>query len=357
MDSVLARELNNGKIYVIEMSRFQKSPFSGYGGYVGKRLFCFGCDEDRYGEYISRKIKLEGIDKNYNENICEGCAKILEIIRPFLVPVLQVASHEGRVWWRIPRNIYEKYSDMLFSFRDYNFPHECDEDEYTVILGATDSGYGDPISLDTLLDYLAMIRSHFYYQDNLLITYNDRVYNLNEIKNIINKSNIVSRIDLSDELDKVLSARSNDEKKKTLENFAELILSSIKDFEIKYQNKRTSDSELDMMIINETKDTFLKELGNPILVECKNWESKIPSKEVKAYSTNLRLNNIHTGILFTLRGITGDSYKDAKGFLRQIRTKDDIKILIFDCDDYERIVKGENLKSMLKEKYYETFIY
>lgn len=141
------------------MSDYDKSVFSGYGGRTEKRGFCFGCDEDRYGKMLIQTRKFEGISRVYEEKICEGCNYNLNLIRPFIIPVIQHYSHEGRIWWRIPKHIYDEFKQMLASFRKYNFPYENAEDEYTVILGATDTAYGDDESLDTLLERLSLINA------------------------------------------------------------------------------------------------------------------------------------------------------------------------------------------------------
>ena len=140
------------------MSGCNKSIFSGCES-DAKRGFCFGCDEDRYGKFLKQIKKFEGVPKQYEEKICEGCDYNLNLIRPFIIPVIQHDSHEGRIWWRIPKTIFVNFKEALNSFREYNFPYQDAEDEYTVILGATDTGYGSEESIDTLLEKLSLINS------------------------------------------------------------------------------------------------------------------------------------------------------------------------------------------------------
>jgi hypothetical protein len=140
------------------MSNYDKSVFSGCGGITTIRGFCFGCDEGRNGKVLAHTKRFDGIPKDYEEVICEGCDYNLNLIRPFIIPVIQHNSHEGKIWWRIPKAIYVQFRNILDSFREYNIPYEGNEDEYTVILGVTDTGYGDNLSVDTLLEKLSQIR-------------------------------------------------------------------------------------------------------------------------------------------------------------------------------------------------------
>ena len=140
------------------MSEYNKSVFSGSETQV-KRPFCFGCDEDRCGLMLTQVKTFEGIPTKYEEKICEGCDYNLNLIRPFIIPVIQHESHNGKIWWRIPKAIYENFETSLKAFREYNSPHQDAEDEQTVILGANDTGYGSKESIDTLLEKLSLIKA------------------------------------------------------------------------------------------------------------------------------------------------------------------------------------------------------
>jgi len=140
------------------MSEYNKSVFSGFKSEV-KRPFCFGCDEDRRGLLLTQVKTFQGIPKKYEEKICEGCDYNLNLIRPFITPVIQHESHEGKIWWRIPKAIYENFEKSLKTFRNFNSPHQNAEDEYSVILGANDTGYGSEESIDTLLEKLSLIKA------------------------------------------------------------------------------------------------------------------------------------------------------------------------------------------------------
>ena len=141
-----------------KMSDYDESVFSGYDGITERRGFCFGCDEGRYGKTLIQTKRFEGIPADYPETICEGCNYNLNLIRPFMIHLIQHWSHEGRIWFRIPKIYYEEFEEELRSFREYNSPYEGDEDENTVILGVTDTKFGDELSINTLLTRLSKIK-------------------------------------------------------------------------------------------------------------------------------------------------------------------------------------------------------
>lgn len=113
------------------------------------------------------------------------------------------------------------------------------------------------------------------------------------------------------------------------------------------------DGELDLLIINECKQRTLEEMATPILVECRNWNKPMPAKAVRDFAGKVRDKNIETGIIISMKGVTGSEKTDAKEVIRTFLTRDKIKILVFDEDDLEKIAKGTKFFGLLKSKFYE----
>ena len=109
--------------------------------FFSNRLFCFGCDEERMGEIITRKIKIE--KKQYQEVICKGCDNILSKIRKYMPTLVQEVSHEGIIIWRISKKYYKEKNTYLYYYDLY------DEDDYSVSFELTDDG-----SIDKLIQSL-----------------------------------------------------------------------------------------------------------------------------------------------------------------------------------------------------------
>lgn len=195
------------------------------------------------------------------------------------------------------------------------------------------------------------------YHGYLNVIYEVPAYNIDEVKSHLDVSATIRNQTYEELFQAIQQAKTNDEKKKSLENFASLLFSDI-GLEVKYMDKQGLDSEIDSFIINESQDVFLRELGNPILVECKNTADPMPASAIRDFGSKLRdKGNIKTGIIISMKGVTGNQYTDAKGAIRTFLTRDKIKLITFDGSDLEKVTKGESFKDILREKYYEILTY
>ena len=103
----------------------------------------------------------------------------------------------------------------------------------------------------------------------------------------------------------VKNAKTNKEKKDTLEGLAEFLFNSIERIEVIAKDARTSAEEIDLILKNESDDSFWRQLGTPLLVECKNWSRKIGTDEVIIFKDKLDTAGTRVGILIAIKGITG----------------------------------------------------
>ncbi|MFX1286860.1 MAG: restriction endonuclease [Promethearchaeota archaeon] len=194
------------------------------------------------------------------------------------------------------------------------------------------------------------------YGGYIYVKYDTFISNSNEAEKILKNSSLILSRKLSTQLDKVYKAKSNKEKKDSLEEFASIALSQVMDFKLGPRNKRTSDSEYDLVIYNETQDPFLMYLSNPILVECKNHSTKVKSRDVKVFAQNIRMKNLRTGFLFTMEGVSGDSNRDSIGFIRTLYSAKNTVVIVFDKSDYERMIRGVSVYEIVRKKYYEIVL-
>jgi hypothetical protein len=104
------------------------------------RAFCFGCDEGRKGKLlrIPRRLGHETLI----EIVCEGCKKILDLLRPLTLPFVQTLSHEGSIFWRVALSDYQRHVDELEAYREGD-PSDGADSTATVCLRAADEGSAD----------------------------------------------------------------------------------------------------------------------------------------------------------------------------------------------------------------------
>ena len=115
-------------------------------------------------------------------------------------------------------------------------------------------------------------------------------------------------------------------------------------------NIRTDLEEIDLLVANESSDAFLRDLDNPIVVECKNWTRKTKVKEIRIFSSVMESKSVHTGVF-----IAAGSY--TRGYRRLIRElRQHARIIIpLDGSDIESVCQGLNLTDLMRDRFYESF--
>ncbi len=174
---------------------------------------------------------------------------------------------------------------------------------------------------------------------------------------------------LLDELKKPFdkSKESTKDKGDRLENLVDFIIRKTYFFEI-YKNVHTETNEIDEVIVlsdrgkQAIKSFNLSRELIPIgldifLGECKNYQSNLGVTYVGKFYSLLSVTGITFGIVFTQKGLTGDSegYKDAYGLTKVLRMVESSKgrdffILTFTLEDYEKMLAGDTFFDLVKAK-------
>lgn len=144
---------------------------------------------------------------------------------------------------------------------------------------------------------------------------------------------------------------------KELEHFASYMLGSIPGFEIELR-KQTKDYHFDGFIRNRgPRWDFRSDLGNYVLVECKDWEKPAGVDTISYFAHKLQLHDCRAGILFSKTGITGESEnkKDdprygALTLLKSYHHAGRI-IMVLNENDFKEAAEGKNLIQILQSKY------
>lgn len=152
----------------------------------------------------------------------------------------------------------------------------------------------------------------------------------------------------------VKEAVTADEKKKTLENLSEYVFNSTTIFEIVDADRRTNTAEIDRIAsIKAIPATFVQEWGSYLIIECKNWEIPVGSKEISRLGDNIDKAGCKVGVLFSKKGVTGRSNND-RDAVREIRSQYERYrriIIVFSEKDLNEIAEGKNFLTMMEKKY------
>lgn len=156
-------------------------------------------------------------------------------------------------------------------------------------------------------------------------------------------------------LEKADSANTNNEKKLTYEYLAIFLIGAIEGFTVIGHDERGTSEEIDLWVSNESTDSFWQRMGNPFIVECKNWGKPAGVQEIRHLSAIMGNKGVQFAILLSKNGITGDRAREADGEIRNA-FKDNKFILVLDQTDLLEVAQGVHLEDLIKRKHYDLYM-
>jgi deoxycytidine triphosphate deaminase len=215
---------------------------------------------------------------------------------------------------KVPVRLYPGMSLFNLNFFRTNMPPPLN---HVVSQGATHSFNSRLPMLD-----IEMITEHMAKRSMSLLTHTHPTSELREL------------------LEAVASA-PREAKGRSLERFVSALIESIKGLRILKKNARLRAEEIDILVHNDIDTGFWRYAGTPILVECKNWSTKVGASEITVVAGKLRSISpkATTAILVAPLGVTGHISTDATLQLREQR-QDGLDILTLTMPDLEEVVAG-----------------
>ena len=138
-----------------------------------------------------------------------------------------------------------------------------------------------------------------------------------------------------------LCAASAAEKGTSLEDLAEYLFLCLPGLSVVARRLRTSAEEIDLAFSNDGNG-FLRELGDPFLVECKNTAEPISAGIVRDLQTKVRTKGLRTAFLVTTNTLTKDAgvaIRDAKQNRVILVTLDRASLAEIDRDEPVSVIK------------------
>ncbi len=159
---------------------------------------------------------------------------------------------------------------------------------------------------------------------------------------------------LGELIEKVECASTNDEKGKSLEAVARLLVSSLPALKCKYSNLQTRSSEIDVVVEYDPENGVIplfEEFGRYCLIECKNWSKPVGVSPVRDFMGKLDKCKIRLGVIFSKNGVTGvDSGVDALREIQSRYDRDGVLLLVFSLEDVKIIKDGAAFAAALDQK-------
>lgn len=161
---------------------------------------------------------------------------------------------------------------------------------------------------------------------------------------------------LLEEVENARSTDSNDRKKKSLEDLASFIVEAVPGLQVYDRDVRTSAEEIDILVRNESSNLFWRDkVGNPFIIECKNWKTSIGVQQIRSFHDVLREKGIRTGFLASILGVTGDAHRDAMSYIRSyVRDMNNI-VVPLDKQHLARIAQGDYPTIVLSDAFYALY--
>lgn len=145
------------------------------------------------------------------------------------------------------------------------------------------------------------------------------------------------------------------EKGDALESLIGMIFKTHSIYKVK-RNLKTSTNEIDLFLEldffgDQVNKTIEKEcLPDEVLVECKNYSTKLEVSWIGKFASLLRVSSLKNGFFVTKKGITGRHRWDAsEGLIRKIALKDDNRILHFLLEDFTNL-QGKTIFDVIRLK-------
>lgn len=153
-------------------------------------------------------------------------------------------------------------------------------------------------------------------------------------------------------LQAVDGATTNDEKKKTLEALASVLLSGMPSWRCKYANLVTKSAEIDIVVEQTGAVTdALSEFGRYALVECKNWQKPVDAKHIRDFIGKMRSARVRLGIVFSMRGVTGEQQgTDALREIEKAYASDQMAVVVISRDDFRACADPNQFLALVDER-------
>ena len=157
-------------------------------------------------------------------------------------------------------------------------------------------------------------------------------------------------------------ATTKDEKGTALEDLINYLFESIPGIKIIGRDKvdHFKSEEIDIGCRNDRHPDGLLDSIFPFcfLIECKNWEEKVGSKEVIVFEKKLIDRCISFGIIVATNGITGDKtdLTSAHQIVADALSRDR-RIIVLKREDIEALTDSFQLVELIKQKLCELYIF
>jgi len=149
------------------------------------------------------------------------------------------------------------------------------------------------------------------------------------------------------------NASSSIEKGQALEHLARYIFEKIPGVEIHDVDSMNYHltEEIDIAVWNDQESDGLKSFPVIFLIECKNLDGNVPTRDVAYFITKIRNKGLDFGIIIASNGITGSQEDSTRAhFEIPLALSEGIRVIIINLDDILLLRNTNDLIQLIKRK-------
>ncbi len=118
-------------------------------------------------------------------------------------------------------------------------------------------------------------------------------------------------------------------------------------FKVVKSNLHTDNGEIDLLLEILNNEPFWIEFGGDALVECKNWDNKLPIKELEAFCYKVSQSRLKLGFIIAINGLTKDAEESLKQYTSD--SKNPIIVSLKRTDIDEMLNNNHSIHDNIKE--------
>ncbi len=157
--------------------------------------------------------------------------------------------------------------------------------------------------------------------------------------------------ELRDLIDRAIRETDNNLKGLLWEDVAAYVLGSIEGWKITGRRIKAGSQEIDLSIANISLDDELWQMGACVLVECKNWRTRVGIQQVRNIAHIINMKGSKTAILFAAGGITTYAQEEVERLAGS-----NVSVLCISAAELRGLCSAKDCKAMILEKWRELQI-
>jgi len=149
------------------------------------------------------------------------------------------------------------------------------------------------------------------------------------------------------------AAGSSAERGQCLEDLITYVLSRVPGLRFSDSRVRTTDGseEVDVVFWNDKMPGGFPFADHVLLIECKNWNSRVGSDELHHFDGKLHQRHLRIGLLVAALGVTGDETgRAATALIERYYVVDSVTIVVITHDDLRSLRSTDALVRLVQDR-------